>query len=39
LQLGLVNTCKTAEGIQIGILNFIQKGGFMPFFPIVNWSF
>jgi hypothetical protein len=39
IQLGFINTTKTAQGIQIGLLNFIKTGGFMPFFPIVNWSF
>lgn len=39
LQLAIVNTTETMEGIQIGLLNFIKKGGAFRFFPIVNWSF
>ena len=39
LQFAIVNTTETMEGIQIGLLNFIKKGGAFRFFPIVNWSF
>jgi hypothetical protein len=39
LQFGLVNNSETLYGIQIGLLNIIGKGGFLPIFPIVNWSF
>jgi hypothetical protein len=38
LQLGFVNYTQTMKGIQIGLANAIQKGGFMPIFPLVNWS-
>lgn len=38
-QLGLVNNARSMKGIQIGIINIIHTGGFMPVFPIVNWSF
>ena len=27
------------HGVQIGLVNIIKKDGFMPVFPIVNWSF
>ena len=39
VQIGLLNMTDTMNGLQIGLLNFIKEGGFMPFFPIVNWSF
>jgi hypothetical protein len=39
LQIGLVNNSETLHGLQIGLLNIIAKGGFLPIFPIVNWSF
>jgi hypothetical protein len=39
LQLGFINYAQTLYGVQIGLLNIIQQGGFMPFFPFVNWSF
>jgi hypothetical protein len=39
LQFALVNSTETMEGIQIGLLNFIKKGGAFAWFPIVNWSF
>ncbi len=38
-QLGLVNYARSMKGLQIGIINIIKTGGFMPVFPIVNWSF
>jgi len=38
-QLGLVNYAESMYGLQIGIINIIKTGGFMPVFPIVNWSF
>ena len=38
-QLGLVNNARSLKGIQIGIINIIHTGGFMPVFPIINWSF
>jgi len=39
LQLGLVNSAQHLHGIQIGLVNLIKEDGFMPIFPIVNWSF
>lgn len=39
LQLGFVNYARSMKGIQIGLINIINKGGMFPFFPIVNWSF
>jgi hypothetical protein len=39
LQLGFINYTETAYGLQIGLINIIREGGFLPFFPIVNWSF
>ncbi len=39
LQLALVNYAATMKGIQIGFINIIGKGGFLPIFPIFNFSF
>jgi hypothetical protein len=39
LQLGFVNSAQKLHGIQIGLINIIKQDGFMPVFPIVNWSF
>jgi hypothetical protein len=39
LQLGFINYAQTMHGLQVGLLNIITKDGFMPFFPIANWSF
>lgn len=38
LQFGLFNSAGSMKGIQLGFLNFIKEGGFMPFFPLVNWG-
>lgn len=38
VQIGLINSTETIKGVQVGLLNFIKSGGFMPFFPIVNWG-
>lgn len=39
-QIGLVNYAEKIEkGIQIGLLNIISQGGWMPIFPFVNGSF
>jgi len=38
-QLGFVNSAQHLHGIQIGLVNIIKEDGFMPIFPIVNWSF
>jgi hypothetical protein len=39
LQFGIVNVTDTAYGLQLGVLNIIKKGGFLPFFPLFNFSF
>ena len=39
LQLGLINYAGSMKGLQIGLINIISQGGFLPVFPIVNWSF
>lgn len=39
LQFGIVNVTDTAYGLQLGLLNIIKKGGFLPFFPLFNFSF
>ena len=39
LQLGFVNYAKKMHGLQIGLINIISQDGFLPVFPIVNWSF
>ena len=39
LQLGFVNYAQKLHGIQIGFVNIISQDGFLPVFPIVNWSF
>jgi hypothetical protein len=39
LQVGLINTAGSMKGIQLGLINVIHKGGWLPFFPIINGSF
>lgn len=39
LQFGVLNYAVNLHGIQIGIINIIKQGGFLPFFPIFNFSF
>lgn len=39
LQLGFVNYAQKLHGIQVGLVNIIKQDGFLPVFPIVNWSF
>jgi hypothetical protein len=39
LQVGFVNYAKKYHGLQIGLVNIISQDGFLPVFPIVNWSF
>ena len=39
VQIGFINNAGSMKGLQIGLVNIIRKGGFMPVFPIVNWSF
>lgn len=38
LQLGVVNYTEGASGIQFGLIN-INKNGFLPFFPLINFNF
>lgn len=39
LQIAIVNYADAMNGIQIGLINIIKKGGFMPWFPLFNFSF
>ena len=39
LQFSLVNYAETLKGLQLGIINVIGKGGFLPVFPIFNFDF
>ncbi len=39
LQVGFVNYAQKYHGLQIGVVNIIRQDGFLPVFPIVNWSF
>lgn len=39
LQLSVVNYAETLKGLQIGLINVIGKGGFLPVFPIFNFDF
>jgi hypothetical protein len=39
LQFSIVNYAATLEGLQIGLINIIGSGGFMPVFPIFNFDF
>jgi hypothetical protein len=39
LQVAVVNYAATLKGIQIGLVNIIGKGGFLPVFPFFNFSF
>jgi hypothetical protein len=39
LQLALVNYSTTIEGLQLGLINIIGSGGFLPVFPIFNFDF
>jgi hypothetical protein len=39
LQVAIVNYANTMNGIQLGLINIIKQGGFLPFFPIFNFSF
>lgn len=38
LQLGFLNHTKSMKGLQIGFIN-INENGFLPFFPVINFSF
>ena len=39
LQFSIVNYSATLKGLQIGLINVIGKGGFLPVFPIFNFDF
>jgi len=39
LQIAIVNYSATMNGLQLGLINIIKSGGFMPWFPIFNFSF
>ena len=39
LQFSLVNYAEEMNGIQLGLINIIQKGGFLPWFILFNFSF
>ena len=39
LQISLVNYTETLKGLQLGLINIIGKGGFLPVFPIFNFDF
>ena len=39
LQVAFVNYTDTMKGIQLGLINIINKGGFLPIFPFFNFSF
>lgn len=39
LQFSIVNYAATLKGLQIGLINIIGKGGFLPVFPIFNFDF
>jgi hypothetical protein len=39
LQFSIVNYAATLKGLQIGLINIIGKGGFLPVFPFFNFDF
>jgi len=39
LQFSVFNYAATLNGLQLGLINIIGSGGFMPVFPIFNFSF
>jgi len=39
LQFSIVNYAATLEGLQLGLINIIGQGGFLPVFPIFNFDF
>jgi hypothetical protein len=39
LQFSIVNYTETLKGLQLGLINIIGKGGFLPVFPIFNFDF
>ena len=38
LQVAFVNYTESLSGLQIGLINIIKKGGWMPWFPIFNFG-
>jgi hypothetical protein len=38
LQLAIVNYTESLNGLQIGLINIIKSGGWMPWFPIFNFG-
>jgi hypothetical protein len=39
LQFSVVNYAATLKGLQLGIINIIGEGGFLPAFPLFNFDF
>lgn len=39
LQFSIVNYAATLKGLQLGLINIIGEGGFLPVFPIFNFDF
>jgi hypothetical protein len=39
LQFSIVNYSATLKGLQLGLINIIGSGGFLPVFPIFNFNF
>jgi hypothetical protein len=39
LQFSIVNYSATRKGLQLGLINIIGEGGFLPVFPIFNFDF
>jgi uncharacterized protein YjbI with pentapeptide repeats len=39
LQFSVVNYAETMKGLQLGLINIIKEGGFLPFFIIFNFDF
>ena len=39
LQFSIVNYAATLKGLQLGIINIIGEGGFLPVFPLFNFDF
>jgi len=39
LQFSIINYSETLKGLQLGLINIIGKGGFLPVFPIFNFDF
>ena len=39
LQFSVVNYSATLKGLQLGLINIIGKGGFLPVFPVFNFDF